>query len=34
VRDLLALLDLADVPARGDEARGVDTWEDLRSLRR
>ncbi len=34
VRDLLARLDLADVPASGDEARGVDTWEDLRSLRR
>jgi len=34
VRDLLALLDLADVPASGDEARGVDTWEDLRTLGR
>lgn len=26
-------LDLAEVPAEGDEARGVDTWADLRDLR-
>ena len=26
-------LDLADVPARGAEAQGVDTWADLRDLR-
>ncbi len=26
-------LDLAEVAAEGDEARGVDTWEDLRDLR-
>jgi molybdopterin-guanine dinucleotide biosynthesis protein A len=26
-------LDLAEVAARGDEARGVDTWADLRDLR-
>ena len=29
VRALLAPLDLADVAALGDEARGVDRWEDL-----
>lgn len=33
VRALLAPLELAEVPARGDEARGVDDWEDLRELR-
>lgn len=27
---LLAPLDLAQVPAVGDEARGIDRWEDLR----
>ena len=32
VRDLLAPLDLAAVPAVGDEAHGVDRWEDLREL--
>jgi molybdopterin-guanine dinucleotide biosynthesis protein A len=26
-------LDLAEVPAEGDEARGIDTWADLRDLR-
>ena len=26
-------LDLAEVPAAGDEARGVDTWADVRDLR-
>ncbi len=31
---LLAPLDLVDVPARGDEARDVDGWADLRDLRR
>ena len=31
---LLAPLDLAEVPARGDEARDVDGWADLRDLRR
>ena len=30
VRSLLAGLDLVDVPALGDEAYDVDTWEDLR----
>ena len=30
---LLAPLDLAEVPARGDEARDVDGWADLRDLR-
>lgn len=34
VRDLLAPLDLADVAAVGDEAHGVDTWQDLRDLGR
>lgn len=29
VRGLLAGLDLADVPGRHGEARGVDTWRDL-----
>ncbi len=29
---LLAPLDLAAVPAEGDEARDVDTWADLRDL--
>lgn len=33
LRALLADLELADVPALGDEARDVDTWEDLRDLR-
>lgn len=32
VRALLATLDLAEVAAVGDEARGVDRWEDLREL--
>ena len=32
VRSLLARLDLADVDALDDEARGVDTWRDLRDL--
>ena len=32
VRSLLEPLDLADVPAEGHEARGVDTWQDLRDL--
>jgi len=31
---LLAPLDLAEVPARGDEARDVDGWADQRDLRR
>lgn len=31
---LLAPLDLADVAALADEARGVDRWEDLRDLGR
>ena len=30
---LLAGLDLADVPAKGAEAKDVDTWEDLDQLR-
>lgn len=30
---LLRGLVLADVPAEGDEARDVDTWEDLRAVR-
>jgi hypothetical protein len=30
---LLAPLDLATVPASGDEAADVDTWADLRHLR-
>jgi len=34
VRALLAPLDLADVASLGDEARGVDRWEDLRELGR
>lgn len=34
VRALLAPLELAEVPARGDEARGVDDWDDLRELGR
>jgi len=34
VRALLSPLDLADVAALGDEARGVDRWEDLRELGR
>jgi len=29
MRDLWAALDLADVPARGDEAHDVDRWSDL-----
>ncbi len=29
---LLGALDLAAVPADGDEARDVDTWADLRDL--
>lgn len=29
---LLAPLDLAEVPAQGDEHRDVDTWSDLRDL--
>jgi len=32
--ELLAPLDLAEVPALGDEARDVDGWADLRDLRR
>jgi len=34
VRDLLSLLDLGEVAATGDEARGVDRWTDLRDLER
>ncbi|HET6699906.1 MAG TPA: NTP transferase domain-containing protein [Nocardioidaceae bacterium] len=34
VRRLLEPLRLVDVPARGDEARDVDTWADLRALDR
>jgi molybdopterin-guanine dinucleotide biosynthesis protein A len=34
VRRLLAALRLAEVPAVGDEARDVDTWESLRDLTR
>ena len=30
---LLAPLDLADVPAVGEEAVDVDSWADLRDLR-
>lgn len=33
VRTLLADLDLAEVPAVGEEHRDVDTWDDLRDLR-
>ena len=33
VRALLGPLRLAEVPALADEARDVDTWEDLRALR-
>lgn len=33
VRALLAPLDLAEVPAEGEEARGVDTWQDLQVAR-
>jgi molybdopterin-guanine dinucleotide biosynthesis protein A len=33
LRALLADLDIAEVPAEGDEARDVDTWADLRDLR-
>jgi len=33
VRRLVGDLRLAEVPAVGDEARDVDTWEDLRDLR-
>jgi molybdopterin-guanine dinucleotide biosynthesis protein A len=33
MRRLLAPLDLVDVPAVGQEARDVDTWQDLRALR-
>jgi molybdopterin-guanine dinucleotide biosynthesis protein A len=32
VGSLLEQLDLVDVAAEGDEARGVDTWRDLRDL--
>lgn len=32
LRALLAPLDLAEVPARGEEHRDVDTWADLRDL--
>ena len=32
VGSLLEPLDLVDVAAEGDEARGVDTWRDLRDL--
>lgn len=32
VRRLLAPLDLADVPADGNEGRDIDTWADLRDL--
>ena len=32
VGSLLDRLDLVDVGAEGDEARGVDTWRDLRDL--
>ena len=34
VGDLLAPMDLADVAAVGDEARGIDRWQDLRDLGR
>ncbi|MGZ4428028.1 MAG: molybdenum cofactor guanylyltransferase [Nocardioidaceae bacterium] len=34
VRSLLASLHLVEVPCVGEEARDVDTWEDLRALRR
>jgi CTP:molybdopterin cytidylyltransferase MocA len=33
VHRTLAPLDLATVPAEGDEASDVDTWADLRDLR-
>lgn len=33
LRDLLRPLDLAAVPARGEEHRDIDTWRDLRDLR-
>jgi molybdopterin-guanine dinucleotide biosynthesis protein A len=33
IRSLLAPLRVTDVPARGGEARDVDTWEDLHDLR-
>ena len=33
IRAFTGDLDLAEVPAEGDEARGVDTWADLRDLR-
>ncbi len=33
MRRLVGLLRLLDVPAVADEARDVDTWEDLRALR-
>ena len=33
LKRLLGGLDLAEVEARGDEARDVDSWEDLRDLR-
>jgi molybdopterin-guanine dinucleotide biosynthesis protein A len=33
VRRLVGGLDLVEVPVVGDEARDVDTWEDLRDLR-
>jgi CTP:molybdopterin cytidylyltransferase MocA len=32
MRSLLADLDLAEVPAIGEEARDIDTWADLRDL--
>ncbi|MDN5746136.1 MAG: molybdenum cofactor guanylyltransferase [Nocardioidaceae bacterium] len=32
MRDLLAPLDLVDVPSTGGESRDVDTWRDLRDL--
>jgi CTP:molybdopterin cytidylyltransferase MocA len=33
MRRLVGLLRLVDVPVVGDEARDVDTWDDLRDLR-
>jgi hypothetical protein len=34
MRRLVQGLRLAEVPAVGDEARDVDTWADLRDVRR
>jgi molybdopterin-guanine dinucleotide biosynthesis protein A len=33
MRELVATLDLARVPATGDESRDLDTWDDLAELR-